>query len=170
MLSESFRVLHFAPERTLQPLFAAIAQWEYITTDRLKPNVSLHMDVTDLLFKDAVFDLVMFNHVLEHIHDDQAALREILRVLKPGGWMMLTVPLNKRSQSTEYCPATERRPLADFKPGEHVRYYGWDLGSQLESLGFRVTTDQYCNRLSPEDVRKYGVKNDVLIICRKPAA
>lgn len=58
------------------------------------------MNVLDLNFRDNHFDLFLCNHVLEHIPEDIRAMKEIFRVLKPGGHALLQVPISKNSAET----------------------------------------------------------------------
>ena len=64
----------------------------YITADIESPLAKVKMDIHQMPFTENQFDVVLCNHVLEHVHDDILALKEIKRVLKPGGWAILLVP------------------------------------------------------------------------------
>ena len=98
-------------------------------------------DATALPYADARFDLVIANHVLEHIEDDWAALAEIRRVLRPGGSAILQVPVAQRLAVTREDPSIrdeEEREDA-FGQWDHVRLYGLDYPQRLEKAGFEVT-------------------------------
>lgn len=125
--SEYSRVLHIAPHPAMKDHFQKIKNWDYITSDLVNDDVDINMDVTDLLFKDETFDLIIHNHLLEHIKDDQAGFREFSRVLRPGGKMVFTIPFNADSESTEYYPETLNKTHDQFDPMDHIRFYGWDL-------------------------------------------
>ena len=88
----SLRVLHMAPERFISSrLRAACAS--YVSADLYKTDADRREDLTCLSFPDQSFDLVYGSHVLEHIKDDLAAIREVQRVLAPGGIAILPVPI-----------------------------------------------------------------------------
>jgi ubiquinone/menaquinone biosynthesis C-methylase UbiE len=55
-------------------------------------------DICDLPFEDNQYDVILCNHVLEHIPDDTKAMQELYRVLKPGGW-----PFYKSSRAIKSC-------------------------------------------------------------------
>ena len=88
LVASPTRLLHFAPEPALRQVFERYSNIEYVTTDLDMRNVSLHMDITDLLFRDDVFDCVICSHVLEHVEQDRVAMSEIGRVLRPDGFAL----------------------------------------------------------------------------------
>jgi SAM-dependent methyltransferase len=75
-------------------------------------------DVTKLPFGDGSFDVVVCSEVLEHIEDNRAAVRELVRVLKPGGDLVVTVP---RFWPERICWALSR--AYHHEPGGHIRIY-----------------------------------------------
>lgn len=86
------RVLHMAPELLIEKRFKA-AGAEYVSADIDPVGVDLQIDLTCIDQPDDSYDVVYASHVLEHIRDDTAALREIVRILRPGGFAVLPVPL-----------------------------------------------------------------------------
>jgi len=95
------RLLHIAPEKNLPKALKAFSKIKYISGD-LNPLMScdIRLDITDINFKDDYFDFIICNHVLEHIVDDQKAMRELFRVLKPEGFAILQVPISKKAKET----------------------------------------------------------------------
>jgi SAM-dependent methyltransferase len=90
-------------------------------------------DATRLPFADASFDRVIAAEVLEHIPDDVAAIRELTRVLRPGGTMAVTVPAWLAEQ---VCWALSEEYHAPFVDGGHVRIYGEpELRAKLRDAG-----------------------------------
>ena len=91
-LEHKKRVLHVAPEYNLSKVLKKAYGSNYIRTDISSPFADVWMDLTKLGFTDSLFDIVICNHVLEHILDDKKAMREIFRILKPRGIAILQVP------------------------------------------------------------------------------
>jgi hypothetical protein len=89
-LPEGAQVLHFAAEPWVRDWFEDRGA-AYVTAD-INDQFELRLDITDMDLADASCDLVMANHVLEHV-DDKAALAEMFRVLRPGGQAVITVPM-----------------------------------------------------------------------------
>jgi SAM-dependent methyltransferase len=161
------RILHFAPEKAFMHRMNGAPHYE--TADLMQAGVTYRVDITDTKLQDAAYDVVIANHVLEHIADDRQAMREVFRLLKPGGLAVLSVPLNPSRQSTYENPAiisaAERQ--AHFSAPDHVRYYGLDFADRLDEAGFRVETF----RATPEQEVEYGLLRDEwLYIARKPDA
>lgn len=138
-------ILHLAPEVSLYRLFSNEITGKYICGD-LEPDRyssysnSIKIDLTDLRFPDNSFDLVICNHILEHIPDDKKAMREILRVLRPGGTAFVQVPISLKLEKTFEDPevTTEKERLEKFGQKDHVRIYALDYIDRLQECGFKV--------------------------------
>ncbi len=158
------RILHFAPEKAFMRRMRGNKLYE--TADLMQAGVSHRVDITDTKLPDAAYDVVMANHVLEHIPDDRAAMRELFRLLKPGGIALLTVPINPTRPTYENPSVTSpSERWAHFSAHDHLRYYGPDFADRLAEAGFQVETF----RVSPEEEVRYGLLRDEwLTIARKP--
>lgn len=170
LLTDRLSVLHIAPEPGLEGTLRRSVM-HYVTAD-LEAPAMLSLDVTDLPLASEEWDVVICNHVLEHVPDDRAAMGEIFRVLAPGGWALLQVPLKWGRESTFEDPtvhsARERERL--FGQYDHVRIYGADYVTRLESAGFDVTVKDLALAASPTEVTRYGLApGDDMFICSKPA-
>jgi SAM-dependent methyltransferase len=155
------RVLHVAPEARLRRAIARV-QRDYTTADLRMTGVDLHADVTSIPRPGASFDAVLCSHVLEHVADDRAAMRELRRVLAPGGWAVLQVPVATRAGRTdEQDPASalssEERSRR-FGDPTHVRLYAEpDYLDRLAQAGFRVRADDARTLLGERTVGRYGL-------------
>ena len=132
------RILHFAPEKALRRALRDNPRYE--TADLSQRGVTHQVDITRLPMANETYDVVIANHVLEHIDDDRLAMEELLRVLRPGGIALLTVPINPTRDDT-YEDPTIRSPLerqAHFNAPDHRRYYGLDFRYLLGDAGFQV--------------------------------
>ncbi|UCD91140.1 MAG: methyltransferase domain-containing protein [Desulfobacterales bacterium] len=163
---KQIRVLHLAPEHSLMKKLKSLDNLVYITADLMVTDVDVRMDLTRAGLVDRAFDLILCNHVLEHIEDDAAAIKELYRVLSMAGELLLTVPTNKGLVTEEYHLAQDR-PLSSFTPEEHYREYGFDLVDKLRDVGFAVEVVWYMKRFSLQEVRRLGLKNEVFFVCRK---
>ena len=97
------KVLHIAPERCLMKKMERMNNLDYVTADLESPLARVKMDVQDIPFGDGEFDVIFCNHILEHVDDDRKAMRELKRVLKPGGWAIMLSPINPERRETS-CP------------------------------------------------------------------
>lgn len=107
------------------------------------PWLVLQGDLVDLPFPDASFDVVVCAEVLEHIPANRAAIAELVRVLKPGGEMAVTVP---RYLPERICWALSR--AYHEEPGGHIRIYRkGELLSLLTESGLRWRRTRYRHAL-----------------------
>jgi SAM-dependent methyltransferase len=142
IFSEGMHVLHFAPELSLGGIFRAIPTLRYETADWAAKGVDHLFDLQKESLAANSFDVVLANHILEHIPDDMAALRNILHMLKPGGLAIVTVPVRVDSEETDDDPTVvdpAERQLR-FGASDHLRFYGRDLVKRIEQAGFVAST------------------------------
>ncbi len=159
------RILHFAPEYAVQRMMRGNPLYE--TADLRQPGVTHRLDITRTGLPAGSYDAVIAHHVLEHIDDDRAAMRELFRILRPGGLAVLSTPINASRRETYENPAVvspaERE--VHFSAPDHRRYYGLDFADRLAKARFRVETF----RMPPESEPRYGLLRDEWIyIAHKP--
>jgi len=165
------KVLHVAPEQCFLDRFRQMNNLEYLTADLESPIADYHFDLHEIPFSAGEFDTVLCNHVLEHVKDDKKVMSEILRVLKPGGFAILQVPLDPDLEQTYEDPAITdpREREKHFGQKDHVRLYGTDYPAILRNCGFQVTEWPVNERFAQEDVEKYRLAaREVLYIATKP--
>ena len=129
-----------------------------------------YINITNMQFTESTFDLVVCNHVLEHIPDDTKAMQELYRVLKPGGIAILQIPQDlKREVTFADDTITDQKERAKiFGQYDHVRIYGRDYFDKLRSIGFTVVEEDYTNKIAPELVEKYCLaKGEIIPVCFK---
>lgn len=164
------KVLHFAPEQAFHKRFKQLTNIDYTTTDLNSPLAEVKADICNLPFKDDSFDIILCNHVLEHIPDDTTAMQELFRILKPGGWGIFQIPQDlKRAETFEDDSITNRKERAKiFGQYDHVRIYGKDYFDKLRSIGFKVEEVDYTQKLPKEEVEKYRLaKGEIIPFVRK---
>lgn len=164
------RVLHMAPEPCLARHLAGKPGIQYVTADRDPASGAVCVDITSMAFADDSFDVILCSHVLEHIPDDASALAGLHRVLRPGGWAMLQVPLD----DTRACTFEDPRVIepADrerlFGQADHVRVYGRDYPDRLRAAGFQVHVDDFAYGLDAQLITRYALLPEPVFVCRKP--
>lgn len=165
------KILHFAPEPIIKKYLKKKKNLDYMTADLNMPFVDIKVDITNIPFPDHTFDIILCNHVLEHIIDDRKAMRELLRILKPGGWASLMVPIKSQLKETyeDESITSPKDRLKHFGQEDHVRWYGQDYEYRLKECGFQVIKKNYGNELSEADFKKFGLRdNENLYIGIKP--
>ena len=170
ILKSNLKVLHVAPEQIFFKKFKKFNHWNYLTFDINSPIADIKGDLKSMKFKDESFDLVICNHVLEHIEDDKMALEEIYRVLNINGIAILQVPINvNREKTFEDSKITSQYDREKyFGQYDHVREYGIDYKERIEQVGFQVEMINYSDNFSEEMIIRYGLlKNDLIPIAKK---
>ncbi|MBC7494640.1 MAG: methyltransferase domain-containing protein [Flavobacterium sp.] len=164
------KLLHFAPEQAFYNLFKKQKNLDYTTTDLYSPLADVKADICNLPFDDNLYDLILCNHVLEHIPDDTKAMQELYRVLKPGGMGIFQIPqdLNRATTFSDDEIVDQKERAKIFGQYDHVRIYGRDYFQKLRSVGFTVIEENYTTKISPELVKKYCLANgEIIPVCYK---
>lgn len=163
--SDKKKVLHFAPEQCFLNRFKNLKSIDYTTTDLVSPIADVKADICDLPFNDNSYDIILCNHVLEHIPDDTKAMQELYRVLKPGGMGILQIPqdLNRASTFEDDSITDQNERARIFGQYDHVRVYGRDYFDKLKSIGFKVNEVDYTTKLSDEQIKTYCLAKGEII-------
>lgn len=165
-------LLHVSPEKNLYEIFIKNSEIEYTTVGLGQKRIMKQMDITGMDFQDEIFDYIICNHVLEHIVEDQKAISELFRVLKPGGWSILQVPLSKKLKVTyedDSIVSPDEREQA-FGQKDHVRIYAIeDYLKRLESVGFQCRLIDFAQKYGDKYVKKYALNpEEKIVFCKKP--
>ncbi len=166
----NLKVLHFAPEQAFYRRFKNLDNLDYTTTDLISPLADVEADICNLPFENNSYDVILCNHVLEHIPNDQKAMQELYRILKPGGWGIFQIPQDLSRQYTfEDDSITNKKERAKiFGQYDHVRIYGRDYFEKLRNIGFEVEEVHFASILSPEEVDKYRLaKGEIIPLVKK---
>lgn len=161
------RVLHFAPEPLFDRVFARLPELERVTADLYAP-ADLRLDITDMDLPDGGFDLILCSHVLEHVPDDRAAIRELRRVLADGGLALILTPYRPDQRTLEDPSITSPLDrMVAFGQHDHVRVYGSDLAERLGDAGFEVEDRTAGELFDRETVERCELDPDEhLFLCR----
>jgi len=164
------RLVDFAPSPPLAAALKRVAGLEYRSADLFMPGVDDRADLTALPYADRSVDAFVCSHVLEHVPDDRKALAELFRVLKPGGWGLVLVPIVPAVKETDEDPrelgAAER--WRRFGQDDHVRLYAkGDFLQRLRAAGFRVS-ELGDAHFGEETLRRCGIAaGSVLYVVRR---
>jgi SAM-dependent methyltransferase len=149
------KILHVAAEPCFESRLKKMFKKNYITADLYNPDAMVKMDITDIGYPDESFDIVICNHVLEHVSNDIKAMGEFHRVLKKNGWAILLVPIADIDITYEdFSITTEVGRLRAFGQGDHVRKYGRDYIGRLKSAGFNVTVVTSDELASEDEIKR----------------
>lgn len=160
------KMMHVAPEQCFLNRFKKMDNLDYTTVDMESPIADVKADIQKLPFDDETFDVVMCNHVLEHVEDLYRAVSEIIRVLRYGGYAILQVPIEMDREETFEDPTItsvkEREKI--FGQYDHVRVFGRDYPKILEKAGFVVKEKNYLDEITDGVIDKYRLtRNDFMV-------
>jgi len=163
--SANYKLLHFAPEQAFYKRFRKMKNLDYVTTDLNSPLADVKADICNLPFSENEFDVILCNHVLEHIPDDTKAMQELYRVLKPGGFGVFQIPQDlNREKTFEDDSITDKKERSKiFGQYDHVRVYGRDYFDKLRSVGFKVDDIDYTATLSEKEIETYCIAKGEII-------
>ena len=165
-------LLHIAPEvclmRHLKPLYKG-AKERYRTADLESPLADLHFDIQQIPIEDNQVEVVICNHLMEHVEDDRRAMRELHRILRPGGWGVLLSPVElDRSITYEDDSITDPEERTRiFGQYDHRRIYGNDFADRLHEAGFEVEDIDYAARLNEDERSRFALPADHIYVVRK---
>lgn len=166
------RILHFAPEHHLQCFIRQAGPAEYVLADLFPASPSVQkMDLQAIPYPADHFDFVLANHVLEHVQDDAQALREIFRVLRPGGHAILQTPYASGLTNTFEDPSiqTELACLHAYGQEDHRRLFGRDFALRVEESGLCQAIKTHAALLPEVDVARMGVNpEEPFLLFQKP--
>ena len=171
--SRQAELLHIAPEQCFHARFKALSHLQVLSGDIESPLADLHFDLHAIPLENDRFDVVFCNHVLEHVSDDAQCLRELYRVMKPGGWGIFQIPWIPGRPFTDEDPTLTdpRERERRFGQYDHVRMYGEDYADRLKSAGFEVERVDLADRLEAEEYQRYRLpQGEPLFVVRKTLA
>lgn len=167
------RILHFAPEKNLSEKIKGLSPKEYVLADFAPKNDQIKkVDATRIPYQDDSFDVVICNHVLEHIPEYFRAMQEIYRVLSPGGMAILQTPYSKILKRNFEDENLNTDDLRWFFYGEndHYRIFSEEhFFADLEKAGFALEILGHQDMLEEHDSSYYGVnsKEDLIRVFKK---
>jgi SAM-dependent methyltransferase len=162
-------VLHFAPEPCFDKPYAdriKATGGTYVRADYMPTKGETRVDLQAISYPDDSFDTVIVHNVLEHVPDDNKAIAELARVTRPGGRVILSVPMFEAWEHTYEDPSitTEEGRDLYFNQDDHLRLYGRDFRDRLNRGGFEFTT--YV--ATEPEVSLYGLERGETIFIATP--
>ncbi len=175
-LKKHIKLLHVSPSGAVRAWLSSQPNIDYNTGTKhhegfyYSKNIP-YIDITKIDCEDQTFDLILCNHVLEHIKEDKKAISELYRIIKPEGQAILQVPISKKLKNTYEdpditSPSDREKYFGQF---DHVRIYGQDYTSRLEIAGFKVNIlNPLKNNWNVENLDKFAINyNEDLYIALK---
>ena len=162
------RLLHVAPEKFFIPRFIRIKNIHYTSADLIDAYAMLRLDLTNIPVCKDSYDVIYCSHVLEHIQNDVGAITELYRVLRPGGWALLQVPITaERTIEDPNIVSPEERERV-FGQKDHVRRCGLDYIERIQAAGFMAEIVTAAEIINDDGFQKLGITKDRYIFyCKK---
>lgn len=163
------RTLYFAPENGI--LLWMKRNGVSCTTADLKAEADLQINIQETGLPDQSFDMIICNHVLEHVDDFRAALKEIHRILMPGGTFICSFPMDPGIAVLDEDPGvqTDEERVRRFGQFDHKRVFGMKADVLLEDAGFsveRIRGEDYPEKILPV-VGPADYDMNILFWCKK---
>lgn len=163
--TEKIKVLHIAPEQPFIKRFKKLENINYTTADLYSPIADVKTDIRNMIFPDKTFDIILCNHVLEHIDDEKKALKELYRTLKPGAYAILQVPIDYSREKTyeDKNIVTEKEREKHFGQYDHLRIYGKDYPERLRKSGFFVREEDFVKSFTKQEIERFRFDTEEII-------
>ncbi|MFI3269737.1 MAG: methyltransferase domain-containing protein [Rikenellaceae bacterium] len=165
-------LLHIAPEvsfiKPLRKVYSAV-KGRYRTADLESPLSDMHFDVQQIPLDDNSVEVIICNHIMEHVADDRLAMRELHRIMRPSGWGIILAPVEQDrpitfEDDTITDPEERNRIFGQY---DHRRIYGNDYAERLRSAGFEVEEIDYYKKISPEQQNLYALTREIIYLVKK---
>lgn len=158
-------LLHFSPPKALRNTLSQISELEYITTDfESEFEADKQYDITNIDSEDERFDLTICYHVLEHIVEDAKAIRELYRITKSDGVVIVQTPFHSEPTFEDEKINTSELRMKHYGQKDHVRIYNAeDLKKRLELGGFSVVLKKFAGSNSVHGLKK----EDTILIANR---
>ena len=145
------------------------APYSYITADLESPLADMHFDVQSIPMEENSVDIIICNHLLEHVESDHKALKEMYRIMRSGGMGIMLAPIDySRDTTFEDDTITDPKQRAEiFGQYDHRRVYGRDYIDRLRAAGFEAEEIDYAAEFSESEQILHSFGSDHLYIVRK---
>jgi predicted SAM-dependent methyltransferase len=154
------RLLYFAPEYNILQRLKSDTPLEIYTSEYESKTADFHFDLMDVRCDDNTWELIICHRVIEHLPDDRKGMDELYRILKPGGELILSVPINPaRAETLEYG---NPNPLEDY----HYYNYGKDFEERIPAE-FIIKKYAFSELFSAEEFRQLSLTEDWIFLCKK---
>ena len=137
-LLKSAKILYFAPEYSMMKWMKK--NGVSCTTADLFSKADLKLDIQATGLPDDSYDVIICNHVMEHVDDFRKAMREMHRILRPGGSFICSFPMDPKVEllDEDESVLTEEEMLNRFGQNDHKRVFGMKADQFLTEAGFEV--------------------------------
>ncbi len=163
-------VLHIAPEQCFLKRFREQANLKYLTGDIVSPLADVKFDLHHAPFEENSFDVIFCNHVMEHVDDYNQCMRELYRIMRPGGWGIFQVPMDYDRELTyeDKSITSEEDRLTHYWQKDHVRLFGMDYPDHLRKAGFTVIEEHLQKEIGQLLTIRYCLPDyEPIYLCKK---
>lgn len=167
---KNISLLHISPEYNFYEKLRKIKMINYHPVDKFEPgydylSLTRNFDLLDENPASEKYDFIICNHVLEHIIDDEKAIRNLFSLLADNGTLIVTVPILKNNQPTyeDFSIISPEERKKHFGQWDHVRYYGTDISERFQKAGFLVKTVKSGNYLTEKQRKEFGIPDELYL-------
>ena len=169
LLTNPHQLLYLAPTDVLQEKLKQYKNISYLSADLESPLSMQHFDIMDIPITNNSFSFIICSHILAHVKNHKKALKELYRILQPGGILILLDDYESRPKTLEYeeVKTPEERKIA-YGQSDRWRLFGKDFLSEITSLGFKLTKSDFASSFTKEETIKYRIdKMEKIYSCKK---
>jgi ubiquinone/menaquinone biosynthesis C-methylase UbiE len=165
------KVLYFAPEHCFAHKFNKYAFAEYVDAD-INPNYANHViNIESIPYPNNYFDFIICSHVLGHVENEQKAIEELYRVLKPDGKALIMTIIDKTKEKTfeNSSITTPEDRLKYYSESDLARLHGLDFAQRLSHC-FKVEEIDYRENFDEAFQKRFSLgdgNREIIFNCTK---
>ncbi len=159
---KNIKLLHFAPEISIYREIKKNNNIKYSCCDY---NIDIYKQIPEIVrqdgmnttYPDEYFDLIIHNHVLEHVENDKLFIKECLRILKKDGIILFSFPYYPNDTNLEIKTNSAEERIKLYGNFDHLRRYGYNWKEKFDDGDYKITELKLLDFIDENQIEKENI-------------